>query len=91
MDLLTRLESQLLAQLQDLPASHPFRQLGRQPIYANELQRGLTEAGLAPLDASVLSPLLRRLPPRGLDTCLDVSRFMSENAAIVDAGKDEEP
>ncbi|CAD7928143.1 unnamed protein product [Amoebophrya sp. A120] len=85
MDLLTRLESELLAQLQELPPSHPLKQPGRQPIYANELQAALADEGLAPVQPNFLGALLKRLPPRGLDTSLDVSRWLAENQSLLNS------
>eukprot|EP00391_Amoebophrya_sp_Ameob2_P010764 CAMPEP_0178982656 /NCGR_PEP_ID=MMETSP0795-20121207/620_1 /TAXON_ID=88552 /ORGANISM="Amoebophrya sp., Strain Ameob2" /LENGTH=1044 /DNA_ID=CAMNT_0020673331 /DNA_START=65 /DNA_END=3200 /DNA_ORIENTATION=- len=91
MDLLTRLEGELLAQLQGLPAHHFLKQPGRQPVYANELQKTLSDEGLVPVQGSFLAPLLKRLPPRGLDTCLDVPRWLGENEAILAASSPPTP
>ncbi len=54
-----------------------------QPIYANDLQDSLGEEGLAPVQPNFLSALLRRLPPRGVDTCVDIARWLGENQAIL--------
>lgn len=71
------LKTHVLGILQRLSPKHPLRSKS-QPIYATDFHTYISEAGATKISMYMLSLLLVELPPRGLDTCIDVNRWLDE-------------